>query len=141
MPSWCQSATLDGAAIPAGSATISRHRQWQPGDTVVFDMDMPIRVTEPHPRVDAVRGCVAVQRGPLVYCVESADVPTGVELEELRWDPAGTPALTMRPDLEDGMVGVAVALRHGERSDTVGAIPYFAWANRGAAAMRVWIPR
>ena len=44
---------------------------------------MPVRVIEPNPRVDAIRGCVALERGPLVYCLEGADLPAGVELEDL----------------------------------------------------------
>jgi DUF1680 family protein len=141
---------------------------------VVLDLDLPARVTEPDPRVDAVRGCVAVERGPLVYCVETADVPPGATVEDLRWDPARAPVEVPRPDLGDGVVGVTVpvvrrpgagatadgatadgadadrAAADGQAPDghapdgaalSAGAIPYFAWANRGAAAMRVWIPR
>ncbi len=84
----------DAHACPAGAAGRSRParfdelRPWRPGDEVVLDLDLPVRVTEPDPRVDAVRGCVAFERGPLVYCVESADLPAGTELEDLRWDAA-----------------------------------------------------
>jgi DUF1680 family protein len=117
-----------------------------------LELELPVRVTEPHPRVDAVRGCVAVERGPLVYCLESADLPPGVALEELRWDPRREPAEVPRPDLADAVVGIAVpvvrglaaggpAAADGEAGLTAGAVPYFAWANRGAGAMRVWIPR
>ena len=58
------------------------------------------RVTRPDPRVDAVRGCVALERGPLVYAIESADLPPGVELEDVAIpdgaaprDAAGPPSL------------------------------------------------
>ncbi|HET9290997.1 MAG TPA: glycoside hydrolase family 127 protein, partial [Actinomycetes bacterium] len=100
-----------------------------------------VRVTEPDPRVDAVRGCVAVERGPLVYCVESADAPPGTELEELRWDPGRAPATVPRPDVGPGGVGVTVPVTGRGAALSAGAVPYFAWANRGAGAMRVWIPR
>ena len=68
---------------PAASARRSRPsrhvaamtRTWEPGDTVVLDLDMPVRATVPDPRIDAVRGCVAFERGPLVYCLETADLP------------------------------------------------------------------
>jgi DUF1680 family protein len=105
---------------------------------------MPVRVTEPDPRVDAVRGCVAVERGPLVYCVETADAPPGVELEDLRWDGRRQPVEVARPDIADGVVGVAVPVVHVAQPDaelTAGAIPYYAWANRRPEGMRVWIPR
>ena len=142
VPSWCRSAALTGpggdgpvAAAP-GAAELTR--RWEGGDTVVLDLDLPVRVTVPDPRVDAVRGCVAVERGPLVYCVESADLPAGTELEDLRWDPGREPVTAPRPDIGDAVVGVTVPVAG---AGAVGAVPYFAWANRGAGAMRVWVPR
>ena len=54
--------------------------------------DAGARVIAPHPRIDAVRGCVALARGPLVYCIEQADHPAGVAVEDLRLDPAAPPA-------------------------------------------------
>ncbi|NMO54609.1 glycoside hydrolase family 127 protein [Actinoplanes sp. TBRC 11911] len=136
VPRWCHSATLtepDGTlAAPAG--TVKRHRRWQPGEVAELSLDMPPRITEPDPRVDAIRGCVAVERGPLVYCVESADAPEGMEIEELTWDRHRAFATVPGPE----MVGIAVPVARG---GTAGAIPYFAWANRGVGGMRVWIPR
>ncbi|GAA4709477.1 hypothetical protein Prum_094560 [Phytohabitans rumicis] len=116
---------------------LQRTRTWRTGDAVVLELDMPIRVTEPDPRIDAVRGCVAVERGPLVYCVESADTPPGVPVEDLRWDASRQPAAEPRPDLGPAVVGVTVPLADG---GTAGAIPYYAWANRDVEAMRVWLP-
>ena len=119
---------------------------------MVGDQGRRVRVTEPDPRVDAVRGCVAIERGPLVYCLESADLPPGTRLEDLRWDPERAPAAVPRPDIGDDVVGVAVPVLHrppggpgaadaGPGELWAGAVPYFAWANRGAGAMRVWVPR
>ena len=145
VPGWCRSATLtapggDGP-VAAGTGTAELSRRWTAGEEVVLDLDLPVRVTEPDPRVDAVRGCVAVERGPLVYCLESADAPPGAELEDLRWDPGRAPATVPRPDLGDGAVGVAVPVTWRGAARSAGAVPYLAWANRGAGAMRVWIPR
>ena len=143
MPEWSTSATL---TPPGGSqpravrpGPVAQTRQWAAGDTVVLDIDMPVRVTRPHPRVDAVRGCVAVERGPLVYCVETADLPDGVELEDVRWDAGREPTAVERPDLGDHVVGVRIPIT-GDAASTMDAIPYFTWANREVAAMRVWIP-
>jgi hypothetical protein len=58
------------------------------GATVTLDLPKAPRVIAPHPRIDVVRGCVAVARGPLVYAVEQADLPDGVTLEDVRVDPA-----------------------------------------------------
>ena len=89
----------------------------------------------------------------------SADLPPGVALEELRWDPRREPVAVPRPDLGEVVVGVAVPVVRGPSPGSgpagaggdpasagpdqlsAGAVPYFAWANRGAEAMRVWIPR
>ncbi|HEV2872493.1 MAG TPA: hypothetical protein VG409_13885, partial [Actinomycetota bacterium] len=67
--------------------------------------------------------------------------PPKTELEELRWDPGREPATVPRPDLGEGVVGISVPVAGGRPGLSAGAIPYFAWANRGAGAMRVWIPR
>jgi DUF1680 family protein len=114
-----------------------------------------------HPRVDAVRGAVALQRGPLVYCLEQADAPDGVQLDDLRVltdraveesesDPIGPgPVLsitTLAPSAPTS--GTVPGLRHladargdsDRRPVTVSAIPFSAWGNRGSGAMRVWLP-
>jgi len=148
IPSWCRSASLsdpDGnREVPAGESQVTIERQWTAGDTAVLELDLLVRVTEPDPRVDAVRGCVAVERGPLVYCVESADLPPAVELEDLRWDPARLPVPGKRADL-GAVVGVTVPALHREATVdatlTVDAVPYYAWGNRDAGGMRVWLPR
>jgi DUF1680 family protein len=147
VPGWCPDATLEtpgAAATPVGPGAVERHRRWRPGDTAVLDLDLPVRVTEPDPRMDAVRGCAAVERGPLVYCVESADLPPGAELEDLEWDGHRSPAAVGRPDLGESAVGITVPVRsrtNGTAALTAGAVPYFSWANRQVGAMRVWLPR
>jgi uncharacterized protein len=160
VPGWCRSATLTGPggtrprAVAAGYAELAR--PWKAGEVAVLDLELPVRVTEPDPRVDAVRGCVAFERGPLVYCLESADLPPDTQLEDLRWDRRRAPFAVPRPDIGDGVVGIAVPVARGPAGLPVpidrgtplgfpgplraGAIPYFAWANRGAEAMRVWVP-
>jgi DUF1680 family protein len=151
VPAWSRASTIklgDAAPtpIPAGSYWASGPRAWQPGDAVVLDLDMTTRVTVPDPRVDAVRGCVALERGPLVYCIETADLPAGVALEEVRVDRDVQPVPVERADLASPLVGLTVPAVQAsfdgqtERSIEIGAIPYFAWANRSVEAMRVWIP-
>jgi hypothetical protein len=128
--------------------TWSEHRAWQVGDTVTLEVDLTPRVTPSDPRVDATRGCVALSRGPLVYCIETADIPDGVELEDVAVAPTVQPIAIRRDDLGPSFVGLslpATVRPHGRaggapRDVEVGAIPYFAWANRSVKAMRVWIP-
>ena len=62
-------------------------RQWQPGDVVTCDFAAVPRLTYPSRRIDALRGTVAIERGPLVYCAEQADQPAGLDLEDLALRP------------------------------------------------------
>jgi DUF1680 family protein len=120
---------------------------WRVGDTVEIAMDLPPLTVASDPRVDATRGCLAFERGPLVYCIETADIPPGVELEDVVVAADVAPTAVSRDELGPSFIGLAVpaAISRGgagsEAEDvTVGAIPYFAWANRRVEAMRVWIP-
>ena len=142
VPAWCRAASFDGRPVEAGTAR--EKRAWRPGDSIVFAMEMPPRITEPDPRVDAVRGCVALERGPIVYCIESADLPSGVEVEQLELDPGAPLESVDRPDIAGGLVGLhAQGVRGDGTAESVDlqAVPYFAWANRSPGAMRVWVPR
>jgi hypothetical protein len=113
-----------------------------------------------NPRVDATRGCLAIQRGPIVYCLEDADQELKGRLLDVEIDKK-QPLLTWwAGDLLDGIMVVDAAgqfidteswnghLYQPARSRILAiphsarlvAIPYYAWANRGIGAMRVWIP-
>ncbi|KAB8170902.1 glycoside hydrolase family 127 protein [Streptomyces sp. 3MP-14] len=137
-------------------------RRWQPGDSVVLEVDVAPRLTAPPSRADALRGCVAVERGPLVYCAEAADQPDGTVLDDLRLN-AGAP---LRDSAETDAPGVAVAVRatgtgrlpaadgwwayppHEAASAAERAagdveltlIPYHLWGHRDQGTMRVWLP-
>jgi hypothetical protein len=138
IPGWAASASVAGPGETARRAdgTAQWTRQWQAGDRITLDLGMAPRVTVPDRRVDAIRGCVAIERGPLVYCIEAADLPGRVELEDVR---VGQPILadTKRDDVAPSAMGVHVATTSNDEFD---AIPYFMWANRRQGAMRVWIP-
>jgi DUF1680 family protein len=145
VPGWCGSATLtiEGESVSQSDPNrrLALTRPWRTGDSVVLHLDMPVRVTEPEPRVDAVRGCVALERGPLVYAIETADLVADVELEDVAIpdQPAASP--TPRPDLAPSTVGLTTTAVAAGAAVQLAAIPYFAWANRGGGGMRVWIPR
>ncbi|GAB3878375.1 hypothetical protein GCM10027612_02480 [Microbispora bryophytorum subsp. camponoti] len=166
VPAWCDAYTvrIDGGPVmaPARDGYIRLTRAWAPGTTVVLDLEMPVRQVTAHPRVDAVRGCVALARGPLVYCLEQADLPPGTLLEDVRLDltvPAAAAASTTsdhREDLADIPVVINVGgvvaqggdslYATGIRRERPGAplaltaVPYFLWGNRSEGPMRVWIP-
>jgi DUF1680 family protein len=132
--------------IERGYANLTR--EWRGGDLVELELPMPVRRVIAHERVEADRGRVALQRGPLVYCVEWPGNRDG-ELRNLTL-PDDAPLSAERvPDLLNGVVVVkGRALRHsqGEKARSVPteqdftAIPYYAWANRGPGEMLVWLP-
>ncbi|MGW6499243.1 glycoside hydrolase family 127 protein [Nonomuraea angiospora] len=156
VPDWAEGATVDGKPVERGGYARVR-RVFRPGDRVVLAMPMPARFMVADDRVDATRGCVAVARGPLVHAIEQPDQPSGVVLEDLRIDTATPPRPEHRPDLLGGVTvlraGGALARGPAEspyrplgqpapaaRPAELTLIPYYAWANRGPHAMRVWIP-
>ncbi len=118
-------------------------RPWRPGDTITLHLDVTPRWTYPDRRVDAVRGCVAVERGPLVYCFEQADQLDGAPLDDLVIQPGEV--LGERPVMLDG-IGQTIEVTAPGTAVTRGtpvtaiAIPYFQWDNRDGRAMRVWMP-
>lgn len=157
VPSWAS-----GARVQVGDetgdvspGTWSRTARWSAGDVVVLEMPMRARWTSPSPRASATYGCLAIERGPLVYCVEQADNP-GIDLADIRVVPGAE--LQDRPmDLSPGMAGVtfmaqvetpewtgfadlATSASEHVAPVQVTAVPYFAWSNRDEGAMRVWIP-
>lgn len=151
VPAWSAASTItvvdDGPApVTPGRYWASGSRAWQAGDVVTLDLDVAPRVTVPDPRIDAVRGCVAIERGPLVYCIETADLPAGVALEDVRVAPDVVPQPIDKPDLATPLIALAVPAvqagvdGHADRPIEIVAVPYFAWANRRVEAMRVWIP-
>ena len=89
----------------------------------------------PHPRIDAVRGCLAIERGPLVYCIEEADQPDTVALS------AGGVHAPARDPESWGYAPAGAPMVHDDvPSVELTAIPYAFWGNRTEGAMRVWIP-
>jgi len=123
---------------------------------------MPVRVVYANPRVRANLGCVAIQRGPLIYCIEGVDHHDvsifDIVLPLNLSDVGGGFEATFEPNLLGGIVTITSdALAHDyisnddelyrfdrfpkpSRPMKMTAIPYFAWANRGCSEMEVWIP-
>lgn len=165
VPSWSagMTATVNGTVStlePGDRGYAYVEHAWRPGDTVVVDIPMAPRLTHPDPRIDAVRGTVAIERGPLVYCLEQTDQPTGVDLQLVAIDPAAdlrferqiidgigdttvieAPARRIDPPAHrDLPYGPEREIPVGAKSTVLRAIPYFQWDNRGIGAMRVWTP-
>ncbi len=112
-------------------------RAWQPGDALELDYEMEVEIVESDPRVKENAGKVSVVRGPLVYCLEDKDNP-GLDVHGLFM--ARVPEL--EAEFDDGLLGGVVKITgKTHRGETLTAIPYYAWANRGKSDMAVWIGR
>ena len=96
VPHWAPDAAveLNGERYDSGAADgwLRIRREWLRGDELVLDLPLRPRFTRADPRVDADRGLIAVERGPLVYCVESADQP-GQRLDDIVIDPDSQPVI------------------------------------------------
>ncbi len=112
VPSWCHhvSASVNGAdvEVAASPGTLDVSRAWRAGDRVRLCLEMPPRVTLPDPRIDALRGTAALERGPLVYAIEQADLPAGVATEdiEIAPDPQLDPVTTAAEQDLGGLVSL-----------------------------------
>ena len=122
-------------------------RQWKKGDKVELHFDMEPRVVKANARVEADRGRVAVERGPLVYCAEWPDNDFDVLSVLLNRQPSFT--VTEKPDLLYGLNQIqtpAQTLKYDAEGRlsvqdvTLTLIPYYAWAHRGTGRMAVWLP-
>ena len=162
IPGWAESAklSLDGATIAGDAAPGSYaeiRRTWKAGEKVRLQIGMPPRLIESNPLVEETRNHVAIKRGPVVYCLESNDLPEGTQLADI-----SVPAdirLTPRFDA-DLLQGVSVlegtfsarpagdwdgrlyrVLKRTESTPVATRlIPYYTWSNRGRSEMSVWLP-
>lgn len=154
LPGWCRAPrlTLNGAAqkIENVSGYAPLRRAWQSGDRVVLELPMPVERVRADARVFAAAGQVALQRGPVVYCVEEVD--NGPQLSALSLPHSNQLDARFMPDLLGGCVvleGPAVRTPNGETLYSteapapvpvrLRAVPYALWANRGEGEMRVWL--
>jgi DUF1680 family protein len=151
VPAWAEGAELETPegrrSVPAGRR-VTIERAFSAGDRLTLTVPVHARITVPDPRIDAVRGTVAVERGPLVYALESTDLGQDVR------DVVVMPEVPVTDHGADD-VRVAVATRsvaaesglpYGDPEtettfvDTVRLVPYATWGNRGPSTMRVFIP-
>ncbi|RPE46187.1 hypothetical protein EDD90_9518 [Streptomyces sp. Ag109_O5-1] len=164
IPQWCREFRVrcgeETYDFPVDDGWLRLSRTWTPGDRVVLELVLEPRLTAADPRVDAVRGCVAIERGPLVHCLEQADHPGG-GLDDIVLDPSRPLAVKHRPDLLGGVTTVVAAGRRRRIPDRgwwpyptasgsdpepdgepveLTAVPYPVWANREDGSMRVWLP-
>jgi DUF1680 family protein len=163
IPGWASDADVrvNGQHVegePGSYALIQR--EWREGDTVQLSLPMPIELLRANPRIEEDRASGVLRRGPVVYCVEQIDLSDGSVMDV--YLPQDTSNL--RAEVVPSLLGGVVAIEGNALLDTVPRqsqplyvpassyipprhrevrvrwIPYYAWANRGAGAMRVWLP-
>lgn len=162
IPGWATTTTLKIDGVPTETTIkpgsyVSLKRVWSPGTVIELDFAMPARLIESHPLVEETRNHVAVKRGPIVYCLESVDLPDDTSLADLRVPEDVELIPRFEPELLDGVTVLEGELSlkqsgqwrnqlYREFNPTpsspvaVQLIPYFAWANRGKSEMSVWLP-
>ena len=145
------------AAVPGSYFEV--RKVWRTGDVVDLDLEMEPRLIEANPLVEETLNQVAVQRGPVVYCLESADLPRGTRVMDVRLPENAV----LRARYDERLLGGVVVLEWtgdgaggdklewdavsrgatGVRRKPVNLrlIPYFAWENRGEGEMTVWMKR
>jgi DUF1680 family protein len=163
IPGWAASAQIRvnlGPAIEttATSSYFELKRPWKAGDIVDLDLPMPTQVVEANPLVEETLDQVAIKRGPIVYCLETADLPQGVDVMNVLV-PDDVKFLALYDQrLLGGVVSLNTTLLAQPESDWSGQlyrerkpaspkpikarlVPYYAWNNRGAGEMTVWLRR
>lgn len=136
IPGWCHQYSLSvngenkSFGKEKGYVVISN---WKPGDKITLDMDMPVEMVSADPRVKQDVGKRAIQRGPLVYCMEEMDNNHGFSKLAL------TKNSTFDIEKEEILPGVTHVIHAKTEKGMLTFIPYYAWDNRDAGNMKVWI--
>ncbi|MGA2571127.1 MAG: beta-L-arabinofuranosidase domain-containing protein [Terracidiphilus sp.] len=166
IPGWSRKNAVSVSGKPVAAIEPGKylpiHRRWSPGDSIHLRFDMTTQLIKANPAVVEDRGRVALQRGPIVFCMESLDQPEAVQQSGLSNCVAEVSAATEARFVPDLLGGVMVlehqgsvfrssakfslynAVHEGRQQEgtrtTFKLIPYYAWANRARSAMQVWIP-
>ena len=136
VPGWAEGAEMrvrsgdEESSEPARPGAVSVRRSYRAGDVVELALPIVPRVTSPHPMVDAVRGSIAIERGPEVLALESIDLGADVGEAVAAGDPRD----------RDGVVVLPVRNRSTGEVVEAPLVAYHDWARRGPSTMRVWIP-
>ena len=165
IPGWADHAQVAVNAKTLAGATPGQYlpirRRWSPGDVIQLKIEVVPQVIAANPRVADDSGRVAIQRGPLIYCLEEIDQPSGISLSDVAVNPGRRPAEQFQTEFKNDLLGGMVVLHHtgaiyergssekmlysrygGESLRTqktpLTFIPYYAWANRQATSMQVW---
>jgi uncharacterized protein len=141
---------VNGKTVPIqlDKGYVALARTWKAGDTIELDLPMPIRRVAANGRITADSGRVSIERGPVVYAAEWVDNPDG-KVRNLMLPDSEPLHAEFKADLLKGVEVIkakGIALSRDDKDslirtpEEITAIPYYAWANRGAGQMMVWFP-
>lgn len=137
IPGWCKQYTLavngqqQMAPVEKGYAVVQK--EWKDGDEISLHLEMPVEIVEADSRVKQNAGKRAIQRGPLVYCMEETDNTKEFDKSVI------TPQTTFNCNFETSLLNGVEIIQATNGDKTISLIPYYAWDNREAGKMKVWI--
>ncbi len=161
IPDWANNATIsvNGQSIksPAAPGTYAKvERVWNKGDVIELNLPMTVKIIQGHYKIEEVRNQVCVMRGPIVYCLESVDLPEGKHMWEIHLPRDIEFTAKYEPELLGGVTVLEGTARYipedwnrelyqeykAEPGEPISIhlIPYYAWCNRGETEMTVWMP-
>jgi len=160
IPDWAEGSIIlvnhKDAGIDVTPGTFARiDRKWKKGDVIELKMPMDIKLVEGHPRIEEVRNQAAIKRGPMVYCVESPDLPKDTGILDVYLPVENNLRAEYKPEFLGGLTTISgkVTLRKGKKEgmyrtldkpewETVKTqfVPYYSWSNRGQSEMTVFMP-
>ncbi len=153
IPAWAAgraALTDEDGRHPIDGDVVQVRRAFRAGERVTLELPVEPRWTRPDPRIDAVRGTLAVEAGPVVLCAESIDLPEGLDLDHLGvvtdvapWRTSGGGVRVRAATIDVVDHGWPYDVEPGAATEPlvdVPLVPYHQWAERGPSAMRVWLP-
>lgn len=161
IPGWAEGSTItingEKYSTPIVADTyVQLERKWKKGDVIDFVMPMEVKREEGHPRIEEVRNQVAIQRGPVIYCAETPDLPQGTSILDVYLPYSSQLTPEYKQNLLGGLTVVKgdVRIRLDNKSTrmyhslvkpqwktaTIQFVPYYSWCNRGKSEMTVWFP-
>jgi DUF1680 family protein len=161
IPGWSQRATIavngKNSTDAIGSGSYHKIAQkWKKGDVIELNIPMPVELMQANPLVEEVKNQVAVKRGPIVYCLESDQLPSNVKVNDVVLDLNSkfttdfikisnrqllsiTASTSINPDNSwDKKLYKPISTKDSKEY-SVKLIPYFAWGNKGKGEMSVWL--
>ena len=160
VPEWADNVevTLNGEPWDSNfkdTGYITIKRKWKKGDVIIINIPMKTKLIEAHPLVEEARGQVCVQRGPIIYCIESPDlkgtdmdditIPVNAKFTPVEIEIGGSNMIALETEAEvrqqkswENTLYREVSL--DKKKQTVRLIPYYAWGNRGKSDMTMWMP-